>query len=151
MTLALDANPPPWETVVQGQGEALTMPVDAFLTLFHSEPEFRERVLAYWGALFAATTQSIACNRFRELSARTARWLLLMHDRLYTDEFRMTHQFMSLMLGVHRPGVTVALRTVAHAGIIAQTGRAWIRILDRQALQHASCECYERARGIPEL
>jgi len=147
--LALGIGQVPWMTVVQADGEALVMSVDTFSTLIREEPEFRDRVLSFAGACFALATQSIACNRFHELPLRTARWLLLMHDRMRADEFRVTHQFMSVMLGVHRPAVTVALRTMSEAGIIEQKGRGVIRILARRALEDSACECYGRARGVP--
>jgi CRP-like cAMP-binding protein len=136
-------------SVVQAEGEALVMPLDTFIRLFESEPQFQRAVLAYFGALLSATSQSVVCNRFHDLTARTARWLLLMHDRIESDEFRLTHSFMGLMLGVHRPAVTVALRTLSEAGIVQQSARGQLRILDRTALEDAACECYERARGVP--
>jgi CRP-like cAMP-binding protein len=147
--LALGISQIPWEAVVQGEGEALVMAADAFAALIREDAEFRECVLKAAGASFALATQSIACNRFHELPLRTARWLLLMHDRMQKDEFRITHQFMGIMLGVHRPAVTVALRTMSEAGIIEQTQRGLIRVLDRKALEDSACECYRRASGIP--
>lgn len=140
---------PPWMSVVQAEGEALVMAMDTFAGLFESEPVFRQRVLAYYGALLIATSQSVACNRFHDLGTRTARWLLLMHDRLDSDEFQLTHTFMGLMLGVQRPAVTVALRSLSEAALVKQTGRGRLRILDRAALEEAACECYARATGLP--
>lgn len=147
--LALGTPAPPWLSIVQGDGEALVMAVDTFMSLLESEPVFHRHVLDFCGALFIATAQSVVCNRFHDLTARTARWLLLMHDRLGSDEFRLTHAFMGIMLGVHRPAVTVALRTLSMAGVVEQTARAQLRILDRAGLEDAACECYRRATGLP--
>lgn len=136
-----------WQTIVQVEGEAWEMATGLFVELFQAEPEFRERVLQYCGAMVGLATQSIACNRFHELSARAARWLLLMHDRARRDEFRLTHELMSIMLGVYRPSVTLALRTLAAAQVI-ESRRGLIRIVNREALEESACECYRRATGM---
>ncbi len=74
------------------------------------------------------------------MNQRLARWLLMAQDRL-GDDLRLTHDFLSIMLGVRRSGVTIALGALAKAGIIAQK-RGHIRILDRAKLEAASCLCY---------
>jgi CRP-like cAMP-binding protein len=77
---------------------------------------------------------------------RCCRWLLQTHDRVDGDEFPLKHEFLAVMLGVHRPTVTVVLRTLQRAGLISSRyGR--IRILQRTELEAAACECYQVVRN----
>jgi CRP-like cAMP-binding protein len=85
--------------------------------------------------------QTIACNRHHELSERCARWLLMTHDRVGAPTFMLTQQFLAIMLGVRRSSVTVAAGMLQASGIIRYS-RGTIEILDRAALEDASCECY---------
>ena len=68
------------------------------------------------------------------------------HDRMPTDEFQLTHEFLAMMLGVRRAGVTVALGALQRAGLIRHA-RARIAILDRPGLERLSCECYQVTRS----
>jgi CRP-like cAMP-binding protein len=147
--LALGLPRSPVDALVQSEGEALVMAGDEFLGLLQGEPEFRAAVLRSCGGAFAVVTQTVACTQFHQVQSRTARWLLGMHDRHPGDEFRTTQHSMSLMLGVHRPEVIVALRALAEAGIIKHAARSQLRVVDRAALEDASCECYERTRMVP--
>ena len=89
--------------------------------------------------------QTAACNNHHPVDARLARWLLMAHDRAERDEFPMTHEFMSLMLGTRRPSISVAAAVLQKAGAIGYThGR--MRVLDRAGLEAASCECYGTVR-----
>jgi CRP-like cAMP-binding protein len=81
------------------------------------------------------------------LEERLARWLLLMHDRVATDELRVTHEFLALMLGVRRPTVSIVAGTLQHAGLISYK-RGAVRILDRAGLEKAACECYAAMRAF---
>src|SRR4030095_5029187 len=86
-------------------------------------------------------SQSVVCNVRHPVEGRMARWLLMYHDRLNRDEFEMTQEFMSHMLGVRRSSVTeVALKLQEMGYIIYQRGR--VAILDRQGLESFGCECY---------
>jgi CRP-like cAMP-binding protein len=87
----------------------------------------------------------VACNRLHTLDERCARWLLMTHDRVEGDRFELTHEFLSLMLGVRRAGVSVAMGTLQAAGIIVYA-RGRITILDRARLEEASCGCYHITR-----
>jgi CRP-like cAMP-binding protein len=80
------------------------------------------------------------------VDARLARWLLMTQDGLRSDEFRVTQEFMSNMLGVRREGVNKAAGTLQHDGLISYS-RGHIRVLDRAGLEAVSCECYRLARG----
>ena len=85
--------------------------------------------------------QSTACNALHDVQQRCCRWLLQTHDRVDGDEFALKHEFLAVMLGVHRPTVTVVLRTLQRAGLIA-TRYERIRILRRKGLEAAACECH---------
>src|SRR5690349_9165619 len=99
-------------------------------------------LLAYVHAFHEQVSQSVACNRMHALEERLARWLLMTHDRLGTETMPLKQLFLSYMLGVHRPAVSLAASALQRAGVIRST-RGAITILDRPALEDASCECYE--------
>ena len=86
-------------------------------------------------------SQAAVCNRLHAAEHRLCRWLLMCHDRMDGDELEMTQEFISSMLGGRRETVTVAAGRLQDAGLI-RYGRGHIRILDRQGLEHAACECY---------
>jgi CRP-like cAMP-binding protein len=110
-----------------------------------AEPELRALLLRYTQAYLEEVAQSVACNRLHTLEERCARWLLMTHDRTGTDDIKLKQRFLSYMLGVHRPAVSLAAGALQKAGVIRYS-RGTIRILDRAALEAASCGCYERGR-----
>ena len=95
----------------------------------------------YVNAFHEEVSQSVACNRMHTLEERLARWLLMTHDRLESDTLPLKQKFLSYMLGVHRPAVSLAAAALQKAGIIRYS-RGMITILDRVALEDVSCECY---------
>jgi len=103
--------------------------------------KLRQVMFAYAQALFVQISQGVACNSSHSIQERCARWLLETHDRAGSDSFELTQEFLSDMLGVRRPSVTVAARTLQEAGIIHYE-RGRITVIDRPALEDASCECY---------
>jgi CRP-like cAMP-binding protein len=103
-------------------------------------------LLRYTQALYALTSQNAACNRLHHLEERLARWLLLVCDRVGSNELQLTHEFISEMLGVRRAGVTDAANSLQLAGLIRYT-RGKITILNRQELEAASCSCYGIIKG----
>lgn len=102
-------------------------------------------LLRYANFVNAMTAQSAACNRAHDVGARMSRWLLMTRDRVDSDEFPLTQEFLGTMLGVARPTVNVAGATLQRAGFIKYT-RGRITVLDRVGLESASCECYQRIR-----
>lgn len=95
--------------------------------------------------VFETVSQSAACNRLHVIEQRCARWLLMSHDRVGRDRFDLTQEFLAEMLGVRRPGVTVAMGILEKAGFIAH-GRGNITVVNRAGLEKASCECYRTIR-----
>jgi CRP-like cAMP-binding protein len=95
--------------------------------------------------LVAQITQTAACNGRHELEQRLARWLLMAHDRAEGDNLQITQEFLSMMLCVYRPTVSVAARSLQRAGIIS-LGRGRITILDREGLEASACDCYQMVK-----
>ena len=96
----------------------------------------------YSHSLLTQISQSAACNRFHVVNARLSRWLLMTHDRLGTDEFRLTQEFMSKMLGVRREGVNKAAGALQRDKLLRYS-RGHIWILNRAGLEAIACECYK--------
>jgi len=102
---------------------------------------FRDVVSVYAQANLLQVMQCTACNALHSVTQRCSRWLLQTRDRVEDDTFLLKQEFLAVMLGVHRPTVTVVLRTLQREGLItSRYGR--IRILKGKRLEAASCECY---------
>jgi len=95
----------------------------------------------YTHSLLTQMSLSSACNRFHTLNSRLARWLLMTHDRVASDEFRLTQEFMSNMLGVRREGVNKVAGHLQREGFISYS-RGHVTVLNRKALEKVSCDCY---------
>jgi CRP-like cAMP-binding protein len=130
------------QAMSQVRGEALRMNADHFRAEVAGDGKLRPLMFAYTQALITQISQGVACNAAHNIHERCARWLLETHDRAGADRFELTQEFLADMLGVRRPSVTVAARTLQNAGIIAYR-RGEITVLDRRALEEASCECYQ--------
>ena len=96
------------EAMVQGSGTAIRLAADIFQRTLEDRPAFRAVLLRYAMAFNVQVTMTAACNGRHLVEQRLARWLLMAHDRTVGDEFVMTHEFLSTMLGVRRAGITVA-------------------------------------------
>jgi CRP-like cAMP-binding protein len=103
---------------------------------------FQKLMLRFTQALMTQISQTAVCNRLHSIEQQLCRWLLLIHDRLDTDELVMTHDLISNMLGVRREGVTLAAQKLAKQKLIKNV-RGTIMIVDRQGLEEAVCECYQ--------
>lgn len=99
----------------------------------------------YTHSLFTHIAQQVACNGLHTVAQRCSRWLLMTHDRVGSDEFPITHDLLSQMLGVRRSSVTLAAGALQGAELI-RYHHGTMTILDRQGLKGASCECYGVAR-----
>jgi CRP-like cAMP-binding protein len=129
------------EAQVQMSGTALRMSAAAFNEEVEANAAFRRILLRYSEAMQAQVMQTAACNANHDLEQRLARWLLMAHDRAEGDELPLTQDFMAVMLGVHRPSITVTAGILQRAGLIRYVaGR--ITVLDRASLEAAACECH---------
>jgi CRP-like cAMP-binding protein len=133
------------EAMVQQPGKALCLSSDAFRIELDRLPAFRTLLLRYSLAQHMQVARTAACNGRHAVEQRLARWLLMGHDRVEGDSFAMTHEFLSMMLGVRRAGVTVAAGILQQAGLIRYT-RGQILIADRPGLENVACECYGATR-----
>ncbi len=141
MALTLGSNVSPVRALVQGAGTALQMTTARFLREFKRSPLLQRSLYKYLNALMAQITQTAACNRFHNVEGRLARWLLMTSDRVRSDQFDLTQEFLSHMLGVRRVGVTEAASALQRRGLI-EYRRGNLRILDHAGLEAASCPCY---------
>jgi CRP-like cAMP-binding protein len=125
----------------QVPGDALRMSADTFRGEIGDLPALNGVLHRYTQAMFTQVSQASACNRLHPIRQRCARWLLQTHDRVGTDEFPLTQEFLAQMLGVRRASVSEVAAALQKGGFIEYTyGR--IRIVDRPGLEHAACECY---------
>jgi len=129
----------------QIEGHAMRMRAEVFRECVDASSPLTGLLHRYTQALFNQIAQGAACNRAHPLEERCARWMLMTHDRVDGDEFLLTHEFLSQMLGTRRPSVTLAAGLLQKAGYI-QYSRARVRILDREGLEAAACECYRVIR-----
>lgn len=134
------------ESYCQVPGLAISLPAEFFTHLAEKNPGFRRLLDQYLQAYINLLGQLAACNRLHSVYERCARWLLLTHDRVKDDVLLLTHEFLGMMLGTRRSGVTIAAATLKKAGFI-DYAQGRITILDRPGLEAASCECYSVARG----
>ena len=133
------------EARVQMEGTALRIGAAAFRAAMEESAALRGLLHRYALAFQAQVTMTAACNARHAIEQRLARWLLTAHDRADGDEFPLTHEFASMMLGVRRPGVSLAAGVLQKAGLI-HYARGRMEVTDRPGLEAASCECYHVAR-----
>jgi CRP-like cAMP-binding protein len=135
------------EAMMQVPGShAEVMPVDIFRREFERRGPFYDCVQRYSQGFLALVMQSTACMALHNVQERCCRWLLMTHDRVGRKDFRLSHEFLAMMLGATRPTVTVVAGTLQKAGLIKYThGR--ITIVDRDGLESASCECYATVKA----
>jgi CRP-like cAMP-binding protein len=131
----------PTAVYVQVPGAAWQMEATTFQKELERSAPMREVMLRYVLAFFNQVAQSAACAHLHPLQARCCRWLLMTHDRMPSDEFLLTQEFLSMMLGVRRAGVSEAAGKLQRAGLIRYQ-RGHVTVLDRKGLEERACECY---------
>ncbi len=147
ISLVLGHSASPVRALVQGTGTALRMPAARFHRFFRRSLPLQHELYRYTYTLIAQISQTAACNRFHVVEMRLARWLLMTHDRVKSDQFHMTHEFLGHMLGVRRVGVTRAAQALQNRKLIRYS-RGNITVLDRNGLEAAACQCYEVVRDM---
>jgi CRP-like cAMP-binding protein len=131
----------PHEAIVQLPGGGVRASADALGREFKRGGQLQDLLLRYTQAFIVQVAQTAACNKAHPLDGRLARWLLMSHDRAGADELELTHEFIAVMLGTRRAGVTEAAGRLQDAGLIRYR-RGRIGILNRGELEAAACECY---------
>ncbi|MEH1829946.1 MAG: Crp/Fnr family transcriptional regulator [Nostoc sp.] len=137
----LGGNTTTTKAFVQVSGAAVQMDAGVLKTEFNQGGAIQKLLLRYVQAAYTELAQGCACNRFHTLEERLARWLLTLSDRLESEDFPLTQEFIAQMLGVRRSGVTVAASSLSRTGMIRYQ-RGHISILNREDLKATSCECY---------
>jgi len=149
LPVLMGADRMPYRVFVQVAGDAWRLSADAFRRAVDERPAVRHLLLRFAQTFSDQVSQSVACNRLHTLDERCARWLLMTLDRVHGESFELTHEFLSLMLGVRRAGVTVAMGTLQGAQVIRYT-RGRVTVLDRPRLEEASCGCYHITRAASD-
>jgi CRP-like cAMP-binding protein len=143
--MALGVAVSPFRAVVQGGGTAMRLKTVDFRRNFSNSHALKREVFLFTHLLMIQIAQTAACNRFHVVTQRMARWILMTRDRVNSNEFRITQEFMALMLGVRRVGVSAAMCRLGERKLIAYR-RGTITILDHEGLMAAACVCYKTVK-----
>ncbi len=131
--------------LVQGAGTALRMDADQFLQIYEKSAILQQRLKAYAYVRMTQLSQTAGCNRFHVVEARLARWILMTRDCAHSNEFHITHEFLSYMLGVRRSGITESAGMLQKKKLISYS-RGHLKVLDRSGLETAACGCYQASK-----
>ena len=136
---------PNTRAVAQMGGELLPVDLRRFRRSLREIGQLRTLLSDYTGTLLVQVAQSVACSAAHSVRQRLSRWLLQTSDRVSTEDVPLTHEFLARLLHTRRASVTVALRELQDLGAV-RTRRGGVLILDRDALRHQACECYDLIR-----
>ena len=139
----------PCETIVVIEGTALRLPIGDLDRELKENGHFRDVLTEYSHALLIASMRTSACNGLHGLQERCARWMLMTLDRVGSDRFAVTKEFLAQLMGTNRPTVSVLVSVLERAGILHVEGR-WVTVADRNRLKEAACECYDVIRRTYE-
>jgi CRP-like cAMP-binding protein len=145
-----------YETLVQVPGaDAQTMAVALFIEEMSQRGALYNLVVRYNQALMTLVMQATVCNGLHSVEQRCCRWLMTLRDRVGSDDLKITHELLAMMLGVRRPSVTLVILSLQRHGIV-ETHRGHLHIVDRKGLEAISCECYASVRAaftrlLPEI
>lgn len=146
LPLFLGTNATPGTAFSQVPGDAYRLSAEEFRRNIEQPSRFTQVLHRYTQALMTQISQGTACNRVHNNKQRCARWLLLTHDRVGKDEFYLTQEFLSQMLGVRRATVNEVAAQLNEAGAISYR-RGIVRVEDRLRLESESCLCYSIIRN----
>jgi CRP-like cAMP-binding protein len=135
----------PHATYIQASGKGQRIPATELRKATQTSVSLRDSLLKFVQAFGVQTTHTAICNVQSRLDVRLARWLLMAHDRIGDDTLTLTHEFLSIMLGVRRPGVTEALKALREQGLISY-GRGHITVTNRKGMERTAGGAY----GTPE-
>lgn len=140
-TTVLQMNITPYQKIVQIEAEAMQIKADALRNEFHKGGKFQQLLLGYIHSLICQISQSAVCNRFHTVEERLCRWLLITSDHMQSDVFPLTQENISHMLGTPRTNVSMIASALQQQGLIYYK-RGTVTIVNREALEETSCECY---------
>ncbi len=143
--VAMGITTSPLQGLVQGSGSSWRIGAVALKAELARSHPLQQLLARYLYVLMAQTNRSAACLRFHMIGPRLARWLLMTQDRAHASDFKVTHEFLALMLGVRRVGITVAASQLQRSGLIHYR-RGELSVLDRAGLEAAACTCYAGQR-----
>jgi CRP-like cAMP-binding protein len=143
--MALGVAVSPFRAVVQGGGTAMRLKTVDFRRNFSNSAALKKEVFLFTHLLMIQVAQTAACNRFHVVTQRMARWMLMTRDRVNSSEFRITQEFLALMLGVRRVGVSAAMCRLRERKLIDYR-RGTVTILDHEGLIEGACVCYKTVR-----
>jgi CRP-like cAMP-binding protein len=135
----------PFRAMVQGEGTAMRMKTVDFRRNFIDSHALKREVFLFTHLLMIQIAQTAACNRFHVVTQRMARWMLMTRDRVNSNEFRIRQEFLALMLGVRRVGVSAAMCRLRERKLIVYR-RGTVTILDHVGLVAAACVCYKTVK-----
>jgi CRP-like cAMP-binding protein len=145
ISASVNAPTMPCETVVVIEGTALRLPIADLDRELKENGHFRDVLTEYSHALLIATMRTSSCNGLHGLQERCARWMLMTLDRVGSDRFAITKEFLAQLLGTNRPTVSVLVSVLERASVLTVKGR-WVTLADRRRLKQAACECYDVIR-----
>ncbi|HEX8265808.1 MAG TPA: Crp/Fnr family transcriptional regulator [Pyrinomonadaceae bacterium] len=149
ISVALSKRPSPKLSIVQIPGEGYRMKSDKFRAALKRNGLLSDLVSEFIFTNFTETAQCVACNSHHTVTERLAKWLLISQCKTGRKELELTQDFIAQMLGIHRPGVTLAALQLKNAGLIDYR-RGLVRITDKEGLEEFACECYETLKsGYP--
>jgi CRP-like cAMP-binding protein len=137
----------PWKALVQGAGACWRLSAAALRMEAATNPALLQLLQASVLVRLHQQAMASACERYHTIRPRLARWLLMSQDRADTDHFQVTQEFLSLMLGVRRVGITAAARELQDIGLISYR-RGEMTVLDRQGMEAQACSCYAADKAI---
>ncbi len=145
LPVVLGTDRTPNRTFVQIEGAGLCLPAHALREALGQSATLMQLLLRYAQATSVQAAHTTLTNALHDLPERLARWILMCHDRVEGDVIALTHEFMSLMLGVRRPGVTTAIHVLEGGRLIGAT-RGRVTVRDRAGLEEFAADAY----GVPE-
>ena len=134
------------QAIVQSGGAFSKIEVGRLGEISAEHAPFRAALLAYASVFLDQVTQNLVCNRWHPIEQRLAKWLLMMRDRVRSDELALTQEFLGYMLGAHRPAVSVAVSALEGDGVVRHRRNA-LEIVTVEGVAERSCECYQPLRA----
>jgi CRP-like cAMP-binding protein len=132
---------------VQLTATALRMSFSDLASIFRTNEEIRDRILEFVQEQAIGLSQIAGCHRLHEAEERLARWLLMARDRTQSDVLEFTQEFLGMMLGARRTTVTIIAGVLQRSGLI-EYSRGRVKILDRERLEAAACDCYQVTKKL---